>query len=294
MMEITIEQFADAGAFLAEAEAFLLAHEAVNNVPLGNARRLVANPPSTVPRVPAPFFAVARHPDGHILTAAVQTPGWAITLAKHPLESDLTMLPLARHAWAAGYRFPGVNGPQHSALAFANAWCALSGQQPHIHMRMCVYQLDALIPLPSDQTSLGTLRQATEADFELVARWAYLMGQDIREPVTEESARTRTKDRLARGEAVLWEVPGHEGPVSMAGKTRPTGTGITVNYVYTPPEHRGKGYASGCVAAFSAALLKEYRFCALFTDLDNPISNSIYQKMGYRPLENFFNLAFKP
>jgi hypothetical protein len=60
-----------------------------------------------------------------------------------------------------------------------------------------------------------------------------------------------------------------------------------VNFVYTPPEFRGRGYASNLVAHLSQELLDEGRkFCFLFTDLANPVSNSIYQKIGYRPVSD--------
>jgi hypothetical protein len=55
--------------------------------------------------------------------------------------------------------------------------------------------------------------------------------------------------------------------------------------VYTPPEHRRRGYASALTAALTERLLAGgRRFCFLFTDLANPTSNAIYQRIGYRPL----------
>ena len=59
------------------------------------------------------------------------------------------------------------------------------------------------------------------------------------------------------------------------------------------PEHRGRGYASGCVAALSQAMLdRGKRFCALYTDLSNPISNKIYQNVGYRPIVDCSMVSF--
>lgn len=53
--------------------------------------------------------------------------------------------------------------------------------------------------------------------------------------------------------------------------------------MYTPPEYRRRGYGSACVAALSAELLAAGRpSCYLYADLANPISNSIYQRIGYR------------
>ncbi|OMI10137.1 hypothetical protein BTA30_20410 [Bacillus swezeyi] len=68
---------------------------------------------------------------------------------------------------------------------------------------------------------------------------------------------------------------------------------MTVNLVFTPPAHRKKGYASSCVAALSRALLDEgFSFCCLYTNLDNPTSNKIYQEIGYRPVADAVAYAF--
>ena len=63
--------------------------------------------------------------------------------------------------------------------------------------------------------------------------------------------------------------------------------------VYTPPEHRGTGYGSAVTAAVSQhALDAGARDVILFTDLANPTSNSIYQKIGYRPVYDSTELEF--
>ncbi|GAC1375090.1 MAG: hypothetical protein NVSMB32_18100 [Actinomycetota bacterium] len=83
----------------------------------------------------------------------------------------------------------------------------------------------------------------------------------------------------------LWD---NAGPVSMAATGGPTPHGGRVYAVYTPPEHRGRGYASACVAAVSQHMLNRgLRYCFLFTDLANPIANHIYQEIGYRPVAPF-------
>jgi uncharacterized protein len=72
------------------------------------------------------------------------------------------------------------------------------------------------------------------------------------------------------------------GPASMAGAGAPTPNGIRIGPVYTPPEHRRRGYASALTAALTRYLLDGgRRFCFLYTDLANPTSNAIYQQVGY-------------
>lgn len=56
---------------------------------------------------------------------------------------------------------------------------------------------------------------------------------------------------------------------------------------------RNKGYASSCVAQVSQiALNKGFTKCVLYTDLLNPTSNSIYQKIGYTAICDSLMLKF--
>ena len=72
-------------------------------------------------------------------------------------------------------------------------------------------------------------------------------------------------------------------PVSMASYGGRTPTGIRIGLVYTPPRHRRRGYATSLVAEQSRWLLEQgYRSCFLYTDLSNPTSNAIYERIGYR------------
>ena len=49
-----------------------------------------------------------------------------------------------------------------------------------------------------------------------------------------------------------------------------------------PGDERGRGYATALVAEQSQKLLDAgRRFCFLYTDLANPTSNAIYERIGY-------------
>jgi predicted GNAT family acetyltransferase len=65
--------------------------------------------------------------------------------------------------------------------------------------------------------------------------------------------------------------------------------------VYTPPERRGRGYAGATTAAVSqAALDAGVREVVLYTDLANPVSNALYERLGYRGVEDRVILSFDP
>jgi predicted GNAT family acetyltransferase len=71
-------------------------------------------------------------------------------------------------------------------------------------------------------------------------------------------------------------------------------TVVRVGPVYTPPERRGSGYASALVAATSSAALADGHRCILYTDLANPVSNSIYRALGYRAVAEGLRYRFDP
>ena len=174
---------------------------------------------------------------------------------------------------------PGVLGPVGAARSFAETWQELAGQPYRKKKAQRIHRLEKVIPVEGVP---GRLRRATEADRELLMKWfvafaAEALGEDV-DPHTA----ARSVEAYLGTEGVglyLWE---DRRPASTAGRSRPTPNGVTVNYVYTPPERRNKGYASACVAALSQRLLDEgYRYCFLFTDLANPTSNRIYKAIGY-------------
>jgi len=70
---------------------------------------------------------------------------------------------------------------------------------------------------------------------------------------------------------------------------------VRVGPVYTPPEWRGRGYAGAATAAVSqAAVDAGVREVVLYTDLANSTSNALYQRLGYRPVEDRVIFSFEP
>ncbi len=226
--------------------------------------------------------------NGALVLAAIMTPPHRLILAAGDVPaSEDALRQLAEVLFRVGQRPPGVMGPVALAEKFAADWKAISGFPKEVAEQLFLYQLEAVaIPTPDR----GKLRVATEEDFELVARWWTAAHLDMFGKADPVEDRKGAKDRISDGDVFLWE---DGGPVSMACKTRPTKHGITVGLVYTPPEARCRGYATACVGELSRRLLGSgWDFCSLFADVLNPISNSIYQKIGYRPIGNFTEYKF--
>jgi predicted GNAT family acetyltransferase len=68
-----------------------------------------------------------------------------------------------------------------------------------------------------------------------------------------------------------------------------------IGLVYTPPEHRRRGFAAACTAGSTAAALDAgAETCVLYTQLTNPQSNAIYRRIGYRAVAEQIRYAFTP
>jgi predicted GNAT family acetyltransferase len=64
--------------------------------------------------------------------------------------------------------------------------------------------------------------------------------------------------------------------------------------VYTPPAFRRRGYGTAVTAHATAnALAHGAEHVVLYTDLANPTSNSIYQKIGFVPDHDAEERAFR-
>jgi len=275
--------YADVHQFLQHNQARLEQEESANNLMLGICLRLRRFPERI--QTPPLFFSVSEQ-GGELV--AIQTPPHNLIVHAQGEAAPALAAALAAHLHAHGHNLPGVLGPNAAAGAFAAAWKAAHGCDVVTGMRQRIYELRQVIPPP--QPPPGSMRPAQMSDSDLLAAWtaafqAEALGDESRAGLVEA-----THNRIHDGDLFVWQ---DGGPVSCALKSRPTPHGATVGMVYTPPELRGRGYASACVAALSQLILDSGKqFCNLFTDLSNPVSNSIYQKVGYRAVCDYLEYHF--
>jgi hypothetical protein len=269
----------DAGSFLRDAQTDLERDEALHNMVLGGALRLVGRPES--PERPR-WFATVRE-GGELRVAAMHTPPFSLALAGGSDAAGAALDPVVADLAVRGVVPAGAFGPNALAEAFVERWTHATGGAARVAMRERLFALTEVQPV---RPAPGALRLAVAADADLVTRWMAAFDAEALGESDEERARAAARRRIREGELWLWEVDGE--PRTMAASDRPTRHGVAVNAVYTPPWWRGHGFATNAVARLSERLLAEgRRFCVLFTDLANPTSNSIYARIGYRPLADF-------
>jgi hypothetical protein len=263
-----------AGEFLGTAGDFLRSRPVENTVPLTAATTLRDRGPHHF-GPDDPVFGWFIDGDGAVTGAFLQTPPFPLLLTAVPEDS------LAALAGLLGDRpLPAVNALTADAETFAEHWCARTGAQPAKGRQSRLFRLGTLIP---PDPPPGAARVAGPDDRALLLDWFLAFQRDIGEEARDVT--DLVDDMLSYRGLTLWEVDGT--PVSMAGTTRPEAGMVRVMAVYTPREQRARGYGGAVTTAVTrAALDAGAGDVVLFTDLANPTSNALYQRLGYRPVED--------
>ena len=284
----------DVAGFLAAAGECLWREHARNTVILTVSEQLRVNPvryssPRDIGISPdgdhRPLFGWWTDQSDIVSGAFLHTPPYPLLLTAIPrgVAADLATA-------LAGRPLSGVNGHVAAAEAFAATWrAAHPSRKVTVERRLRLYRLGELAwPDPAPD---GTLRVATDTDAPLLTDWFTAFADEVQDMDAGEDQAPDVRDKLSYGGALIWAADGQ--PVSVACVTRQVVKMIRIGPVYTPPELRGRGYASAVTAEASRRAREAgAEEVLLYTDLANPTSNSIYRRIGYRAVEDRVVLAF--
>ena len=274
-------------AFAAAAVPFLARDEARNNLALGVLDHLLGG------RYPGAVLAGAQGGHGRLDGLLLRTP-------PHPLIVPAGCAPPAVATllvwWAdVDPDIPGMVGPLPQVEEAAAAWERLraAAGRPIVARRLMhqgVYHLEAVRPAAR---AAGRVRLATAADRARLVPWLTDFEREAvhRDTADGEAAFASFVDQPVR-RLYLWESPAGE-VVSLVGRSGRTPTGVRIGPVYTPPEHRGRGYGEALVAAVSQRELDDgAQACYLYTDLDYGASNRLYLRVGYEKIGESAEMRF--
>lgn len=226
-----------------------------------------------------------------VVAAALMTKPYNLILAD--VNEATVVSELVAGLVASGITIPGVIGNRPTVDRFVVVWEETTCQPASLTMEQGVFALDEVVP---PHPVPGRARQANDADLDVVFRWLTEFFEEALpdEPRDDAALRASLERRLGGdGPSAVWLWDREGAPMSMSSHASPTGSGIRISAVYTPPRLRGSGYASALVAAQSEWLLHNgYTFCFLFTDLENPTSNAIYERIGYRQIAEGASYTF--
>jgi len=279
---LRIRKHVDVRAFLDRAEEWLLEAEDRYGLLLGVAYQVLGGAHQY--REPIYWATVeqgAGDRDATILGCVFRTPPHEVGVTELP---DAAIEPLVSSLRETFLSVPGVGGPERTASAFASAWTTRFGGRWLVEQRLRLHSLSA-VRFPSAPAA-GMLRLALAADVPVARAWMAGFIHDTRtRHVGADTAR-----RLIDEQRLHFWVDGQ--PRCMLGAVRETPRTTGIAAVYTPPPFRNRGYASSAVATLSQQLLDAgRRSCFLYTDLANPVSNAVYRRVGYEPIDDVVDLT---
>lgn len=182
----------------------------------------------------------------------------------------------------------GVLGMASPCIAFLDVWTQLHGGSYRMAKHFRQHLLDDILPVP---IPAGAPRVAEVADLAWLVRAQEAMDAEAGWPAHPDRE-ARTLRAIQSGRYWLWE---NNGPVGYAGWTPALRPVARIAPVATPREQRGKGYATALTAALVRSLREAgYGSIVLATDIDAPIPNAIYARIGFRPTTESFRFAIVP
>ena len=264
-----VVRHSDPDAFLAAATPMAARGEASASFFITWAHAMKRTPPSAAERV---YMATCS--DGAVMGAAIQRDEGPVIIGR----SDIA----AARAFAADLAgdlpaLCGVMGSPAPAEAFAQTWSALTGRGHRVRVRLLQHRLGAVNEVPR---APGAARVATEADLDwLAARHAaFIVETGVHD--SPERVAAMLPRRVSRGDFRIWE---DGARVAFVGYNDAAPEFARVAPVYTEPDRRRRGYATALVALLSRELIaRGKRALFLTTDAANPVSNSVYARIGYR------------
>lgn len=136
----------------------------------------------------------------------------------------------------------------------------------------------------------GNFRVATWEDKDLLIDWHIkFVKEALNEEISYDEFKDKLNTRIENNNIYIFEDEKHR-PMAMIASTRQLVNGVSVSLVYSSKESRGKGYGLAIVYNLSKEYLgRGNKFCSLFVDKKNPISNGVYKKIGYKILEDNYD-----
>ena len=233
------------------------------------------------------------HPEAGRYWMAVEEHDVIGVVFQSPLDHSATLTPMSHEAVRAvvgviadeGVELPGVSGEAATAAWFTGAWSERTRVPARPTLGQRLYELAAVVDRPAP----GVLRRARVEDRGFLVESFVAFVTEVGDP--PDGAESVISRRLTARQLWVWE---DAAAVSMCGLSAPAEGVVRVGPVYTPPELRGRGYASAMVATVSADVRASGHRCILYADLLNPTSNSIYRTIGYRAVAEVLTYEFGP
>lgn len=267
------KKYDDPKEFVEENEKYILEKEWLNNLMAGNYRDAVKE------GLDENWLLARVTDDGKTeLIMLLRKPWKLLMYSPTDNKSEELYRFAAEELYKAVPDLEGVNTEKEVSQIFAKEFCKIAGKEPKVHFEMRILVLEELKEAKLRDDVI--FRKATMKDKDTLIEYRRIFSEEaLHENLTQEDLEKKFFKNFEMGYYVL-EKDGKI--VSQAVSNRYLIKGKSIGGVFTPVEERGNGYAYNLVYRLSKEFLDSgVEYCVLFTDDSNPISNYIYEKIGY-------------
>ena len=267
------KKYDDPNEFIKENENFILEKEWLNNLMAGNYKDAAVEGLNE-------NWLLARVTEGEQteLIMLLRKPWRLLMYSPTNNKSEELYRFAAEEIYKIDPTLEGVNAEKEISQIFAKEFCKVAGKTPKVRFEMRILVLDKI----KETTLIDDVifRKATMEDKETLLKYRRMFSEEaLHETVSDEELEKKFQRHFSMGYYLL-EKDGKI--VATASSNRHLTKGKSIGNVYTPKEERGKGYAYNLVYRISKEFLDSgLEYCVLFTDDSNPISNHVYEKIGY-------------
>lgn len=259
--------------FLEENEAQILEKEWLNNLMAGNYRDAVKY------GIDENWMLARVTNNGKTELIMLLRKPWKLLLySPTDNNSDELYEFAAQEIYKINPNLNGVNTEKEIAQKFAKSYCKIANKECKLKHKMRILLLENLAE-PNLRDDV-IFRKAELKDKDTLIEFTKEFHKEaLNEEISYDVLEEKFYSNLEKGYFVL-EKDGKI--VAQTVSTRELLKGKSVSGVYTPKEERCKGYAYNLIYRVSKYFLDNgAEYCVLFTDDTNPISNHVYEKIGY-------------
>ena len=278
------KKYDDPNEFIKENEELILEKEWLNNLMAGNYKETLNEDISN-------GWILARVTDNGKteLIMLLRKPWRLLMYSPTNNKSEELYRFAAEELYKIDPNLEGVNTEKDISQIFAKEFCKIAGKKPEVRFEMRILVLEKLNEATLRDDVI--FRKATEEDRPILKEYRRIFSEEaLHEIVSEEDLEKKMEKHFSMGAYVLEK---NGKIVATACSNRHLSKGKSIGNVFTPKEERGNGYAYNLVYRLSKEFLDSgMEYCVLFTDDSNPISNHVYEKIGYERRADTMEILF--
>ena len=251
----------------------------IRNDPLGTT--FFESNANMIGRCDASNYAVRVETDGEVMIA-IRVDGFPLVI----YGSEHCVAELAKVVSENKLQFVKAIGYYDLIDKFLKTYEQIAGGSHKVNLSMDIMYCDKVEPCDTSEVERATAKNVEEITRLYVAFLAEAIG---------ENATWGEKTRKIEQELDLFAVLKVDGKIVSVASCKDSGYKLCrISNVYTKPEYRNNGYSRKVVTFLTEQILQSGKLACLFVDQNNPVSNHLYQSIGYKYGKSRYEMIYTP